>query len=72
MTELSSPILSTNPLQTGFSTGILKNWYLIELLPEFTTKMFILVLLTLNGSNDNGIENIVYGTAPAQIIYGFI
>ena len=72
MTELSRPILSTNPLQTGFSTGILKNWYLMELLPEFTTKMFMLVLLTLNGSDNNGIENIIYCATPAQIIYGLI
>ena len=72
ITEFSSPILSTSPLQTGFSSGILKSWYLMELLPEFTTKMFILFLLTLNGSNDNRIENIIYRTAAAQIIYRFI
>ena len=72
MTEFSRPILSTSPLQTGFSTGILKSWYLMELLPEFTTNMFILFLLTLNGSNNNRIENIIYRTSAAQIIYGFI
>jgi hypothetical protein len=41
MEEFSSPILSTSPLHTGFSNGILKSWYLIELLPELTTKMFM-------------------------------
>ena len=44
----------------------------MELLPEFTTKMFILFLLALNGSNNNGIENIIYRAAAAQIIYRFI
>jgi hypothetical protein len=39
--EFSNPILSASPLQTGFSTGILKSWYLMELLPEFTTKIFM-------------------------------
>jgi hypothetical protein len=37
---------SANPLQTGFSEGILKSWYLMELLPEFTTKMFMKVYLS--------------------------
>ena len=72
MIELPCPILSTSPLHIGFSTGILKSWYLIELLPEFTTKMFILFLLTLNGSNNNRIKNIIYCAAAAQVIYGFI
>ncbi len=44
----------------------------MELLPEFTTKMFILFLLTLNGSNNNRIENIIYRAAAAQVIYRFI
>jgi hypothetical protein len=39
--ESSKPILSTKPLQTGFSLGILKSWYLMELLPVFITNMFI-------------------------------
>jgi hypothetical protein len=39
--EFSNPILSTNPLETGFSSGILKNWYFMELLPEFMIKMFM-------------------------------
>ncbi len=37
----------------------------MELLPEFTTKMFILFLLALNGSNNNRIKYIIYRTAAA-------
>jgi hypothetical protein len=32
---------STSPLHTGWSLGMLNNWYLMELLPELMTKTFI-------------------------------
>jgi hypothetical protein len=35
------PMRSTRPLHTGCSAGHRKSWYLMELLPELMTKMFI-------------------------------
>ena len=48
MIASSSPILSTKPLQTGFSSGILNNWYFMELLPVLIIKMFIVVEWVIN------------------------
>ena len=41
MTASSIPILSTIPLQSTVAAGMLMSWYLIELLPELITKIFI-------------------------------
>ena len=39
--ELVNPILSTRPLQMIVFSGILMSWYLMELLQELITKIFI-------------------------------
>jgi len=41
MVEASEPIHSIKPEQIVAASGILMSWYLMELLPELITNMFI-------------------------------